>query len=1103
MVRRLVLVVHLVALGPLLVHAQAPEPANKPPARPVRPTGTAAAPAQTPASRTVSACKAPPSPTRIVLDTLDESALARWMLGGTSTRVSVQTATWVRDDGRVFEARIAGGEFLAKNDLNDPDYHVRRFQGTPSRAVLIDDVRGAIGVAAAATTHQWDTSILGALASVFGRSFGPPRASPARRVRLALLDTGGLAVWDEPANAIAFSASSIRAAIGSARIVAVRHDRFYLSDGTIAFDLLDRLFERGGPLRLEAPPEPGAAVRRVVRLLHADGQPARCYRAAVNGFALSDTGELRRETDGRLSQTPVATGVSDVAISVQPDGQRRVLALRTDGAVVEWTEAADAAASRATPALRAVPSAAGVRQVVGSLSTVWMLRRDGTPAVQRTWVPVSGSGDQTVFHHVPIGPGSRVEPVPQFQSLEDLAVDPLGDGALGLRPDGTLWLWQQWTSPQTDVVYLGEVGPGPPSLVDPVTVPAAGERARVLTSVADLRQKPRHVVGVAADGVSRTIVRIPVLRPDDSVSVVVCGGTAPSCNAPAVVADEGGLTTLDRLVNATTWQSSLAGIRPVVDAGGTSAAYVVYRAPIDFARPADSQTPRGEVDAACPAGRRVDDCRAARRIVRLKITYAASRRSRPAEVVVIRPPVVLIHGFNADRSAWDPVEPALLAGRNLAVFRVNYGMKLAEAGWSAHVAEPYFSDPLSAVLGDVLSIETGIRQSHLGFTFVAPCVGDQVDAVLGLQRLSADGAGPSARRCLSTAVDSMATSFREGGNPIGAPVAASQVDVIAHSMGGLVARQLVGDQGDAENHPFRSGTIHKLITLGTPHLGTPQVSLALRPESACSRELSSFLADLASMPMNFSSFSVDMGTGRQITVEGAAEQMRGNGESIVPGVTSPALVRLNRESPVGTVPTALIAGDMGTTLGGARVLPAFSLIRNLCAEHHSLTTNVVLGAIEVTPWGRLAGRAAGEIGKQVVEQSAEIAGEVIDIAAEVFRDPFAARLSRNRYATMFDPVLFPAGSVAPTRSDGSVPVRSAIPAGKLGLTLQGYLHSRGVFAMTLDLAAGAVLASNPEMTVDEAVPHHLLDGQGMVINVLRDLLNESVESRSFNRPARQ
>ena len=52
-------------------------------------------------------------------------------------------------------------------------------------------------------------------------------------------------------------------------------------------------------------------------------------------------------------------------------------------------------------------------------------------------------------------------------------------------------------------------------------------------------------------------------------------------------------------------------------------------------------------------------------------------------------------------------------------------------------------------------------------------------------------------------------------------IAASQVDIVAHSMGGLMARGFVQQPDYMKQDNFMKGSIHRLITIGTPHLGGP------------------------------------------------------------------------------------------------------------------------------------------------------------------------------------------------------------------------------------------------------------------------------------------
>jgi len=64
-------------------------------------------------------------------------------------------------------------------------------------------------------------------------------------------------------------------------------------------------------------------------------------------------------------------------------------------------------------------------------------------------------------------------------------------------------------------------------------------------------------------------------------------------------------------------------------------------------------------------------------------------------------------------------------------------------------------------------------------------------------------------------------------------VAAAQVDIVAHSMGGLVARRMVLDQRFLDSENFGRGYLHKLITIGTPHNGTRLANRLLTSSAAC------------------------------------------------------------------------------------------------------------------------------------------------------------------------------------------------------------------------------------------------------------------------------
>jgi triacylglycerol esterase/lipase EstA (alpha/beta hydrolase family) len=56
-------------------------------------------------------------------------------------------------------------------------------------------------------------------------------------------------------------------------------------------------------------------------------------------------------------------------------------------------------------------------------------------------------------------------------------------------------------------------------------------------------------------------------------------------------------------------------------------------------------------------------------------------------------------------------------------------------------------------------------------------------------------------------------------------VAVAQVDIAGFSTGGIVIRNYVSSPEYKRNNNFNAGDIHKLITLNTPHTGTPWAHL--------------------------------------------------------------------------------------------------------------------------------------------------------------------------------------------------------------------------------------------------------------------------------------
>ena len=71
-------------------------------------------------------------------------------------------------------------------------------------------------------------------------------------------------------------------------------------------------------------------------------------------------------------------------------------------------------------------------------------------------------------------------------------------------------------------------------------------------------------------------------------------------------------------------------------------------------------------------------------------------------------------------------------------------------------------------------------------------------------------------------------------------IAATQVDVVAHSMGGLVTRARVAQESYRSWDNYHKGEFHKIITVGTPHLGSPaadwMIANRCTAQSSASRE---------------------------------------------------------------------------------------------------------------------------------------------------------------------------------------------------------------------------------------------------------------------------
>ena len=261
-------------------------------------------------------------------------------------------------------------------------------------------------------------------------------------------------------------------------------------------------------------------------------------------------------------------------------------------------------------------------------------------------------------------------------------------------------------------------------VLDPV--PTLVTKNGVTTDETSLVNATNTVTGVAADGATRVVLRIPAPNPNEEVSIQV---QDEEKNSADTTDSYGGLRPLGNQTAAA--QLSLR----VNQSGDSPYVFVLYQAPADFARPGI-----------------VDDL-VASRLAHFQITNSQGTESIP--FLVYRPPIALVHGLWSSAGAWDDFtaltdNPAFSA----SVYLVDY----------------------SNTSGNAFSVNWW----------------------------------RVAERILDVLAD-----YRMKNN-----IAATQVDVVAHSMGGVLTRDYASQPIFRGNGDFNSGRVHKLITIDSPHRGS-------------------------------------------------------------------------------------------------------------------------------------------------------------------------------------------------------------------------------------------------------------------------------------------
>ena len=312
----------------------------------------------------------------------------------------------------------------------------------------------------------------------------------------------------------------------------------------------------------------------------------------------------------------------------------------------------------------------------------------------------------------------------------------------------------------------------PVALVDPA--PELVRTGGVLTTDGDaLATQGRDVQGASADGATVVLLRIPTPNAEDLVTLTVLKSDNPA-DAASSVDEYGGVGTPAQVCCEFTIH--------VASVGTTAAgpmAFATYRVPKDFPRES------------------VDDTGKASRDVFLRIDVAGAGSSI-IPVHLLRPPVALVHGIWADGSSWDGFTP-LTTGTSdtgdarFQVKRLSYAEKV-----SVSSSVPAYT----GVGGAIAKLFGRVRQDSLGLEYNAGVVLENLQNYI--------------------------RNFKRGMNPEHLSIAAVQADLVAHSMGGDVARAMAVMPFYLARDNYDKGVIHKMITLDTPHRGTPVANRLLQ-----------------------------------------------------------------------------------------------------------------------------------------------------------------------------------------------------------------------------------------------------------------------------------
>jgi triacylglycerol esterase/lipase EstA (alpha/beta hydrolase family) len=372
------------------------------------------------------------------------------------------------------------------------------------------------------------------------------------------------------------------------------------------------------------------------------------------------------------------------------------------------------------------------------------------------------------------------------------------------------------------------------SLYDPIADNLASGSGLV-SSPTQLAAASHLVRGVAADNATQALVEITGagVSAGDSIQLTLSDENGPSGNG----ASAGYLTALPANGMDSRTSNGVISIQAVsVPGKGTAFGFAAFHAPTDFVRALNSSDP-GAID----------------RILTIKATDTTNNSTTTISVFVVRPPVVFVHGI------W---------GSPRDFFASDGGVAAATSftGWQVHYAQYNHFVALSSSVPAYPGAPLLIQGNSLGFLYGAGQVLPQIRSAI--------------------------TDYKPN-NGGGVAIASTQVDVVAHSMGGDVVRFLPQLSGFAGQDTYNLGYVHKLISIDTPHLGSPLASSLLDPRNTCAAQVLAMAGKYA-----FNSANIN----GNVNVNGAVGDLQ---------PTSAAIASM--QSGAALIPTAMIGGQMTST----------------------------------------------------------------------------------------------------------------------------------------------------------------------------------------------